>query len=55
MIKKHGGRLTEAFDLSSLSKITDGYTSGHMVQAVQQILSERRIQQVRTESLLEGH
>ena len=38
--------MTEAIDASSLAKITDGYTPGHMVQAIQQILTERRIQQV---------
>ena len=34
--------------MSSLAKITDGYTPGHMAQAIQQILTERRVQQVCT-------
>lgn len=46
LISRCGGRVTEAIDVSSLAKITDGYTPGHMVQAIQQILTERRIQQV---------
>lgn len=46
LITRCGGRVTEAIDASSLAKITDGYTPGHMVQAIQQILTERRIQQV---------
>lgn len=47
LISRCGGRVTEAIDVSSLAKITDGYTPGHMVQAIEQILTERRIQQVR--------
>ena len=46
LVARFGGRVTEALDASSLAKITDGYTPGHMVQAIQQILTERRIQQV---------
>jgi len=46
MTCKFGGRITDLLDLSSLAKITDGYTPGHMVQVLQQVLSERRVQQV---------
>ncbi|KAJ7377930.1 Dynein regulatory complex protein 11 [Desmophyllum pertusum] len=46
LVTRCGGRVTEALDASSLAKITDGYTPGHMVQAIQQILTERRIQQL---------
>ena len=46
LITRYGGRVTEALDVSSLAKITDGYTPGHMAQAIQQILTERRLQQV---------
>lgn len=46
LINKSGGRISESMDLSSLAKITDGYTPGHMAQALQQVLTERRIQQV---------
>lgn len=46
LVTRYGGRLTEQLDVSSLAKITDGYTPGHMAQAIQQILTERRVQQV---------
>lgn len=38
--------MTSALDLSSLVKISDGYTPGHMVRVVKGILTERRIQQL---------
>ncbi|XP_061538947.1 dynein regulatory complex protein 11 isoform X2 [Phycodurus eques] len=43
LIQKHGGEITAALDLSSLSKISDGYTAGHMIQAIQQVITKRRI------------
>lgn len=43
LIEKHGGKITSALDLSSLSKISDGYTPGHMIQAIQQVITKRRI------------
>ena len=46
LIPRYGGRVTNSLDVSSLAKITDGYTQGHLVQAIEQILTERRIQQV---------
>nr|XP_015209575.1 PREDICTED: IQ and AAA domain-containing protein 1-like isoform X1 [Lepisosteus oculatus] len=46
LIKENGGEVTSALDLSSLAKISDGYTQGHMVQVVRTILTERRIQQL---------
>ncbi|XP_076009463.1 dynein regulatory complex protein 11 [Genypterus blacodes] len=45
LIKKHGGEVTTALDLGSLSKISDGYTQGHMVKVIQSILNKRRILQ----------
>lgn len=44
MITKHGGVLGPALDVSSLSKVTEGYTPGHMVTAINQVLTDRRIQ-----------
>lgn len=38
--------MTRALDLSSLAKISDGYTQGHMVQVLHRILTERRVQQL---------
>uniref|UniRef100_A0A3Q2Z6W1 IQ motif containing with AAA domain 1 n=1 Tax=Hippocampus comes TaxID=109280 RepID=A0A3Q2Z6W1_HIPCM len=43
LIEKHGGKITSALDLSSLTKISDGYTPGHMIQAIQQVITKRRI------------
>ena len=46
MISKNGGHYSDALDLSSLAKVTDGYTPGHINTVVTQVLTERRIQQV---------
>uniref|UniRef100_I3IZZ0 Zgc:153738 n=1 Tax=Oreochromis niloticus TaxID=8128 RepID=I3IZZ0_ORENI len=43
LIRKHGGEVTEALDLSSLAKISDGYTPGHIVQVIQSVLTKHRI------------
>ncbi|KAJ1187789.1 hypothetical protein NDU88_004559 [Pleurodeles waltl] len=43
LILQHGGSITSSLNLSCLAKITDGFTPGHMVQAAQNVLSERRI------------
>ncbi|XP_040896572.1 dynein regulatory complex protein 11 [Toxotes jaculatrix] len=45
LIKKQGGEITNALDLSSLAKISDGYTPGHMVQVIQSVVTKRRILQ----------
>ena len=39
--------MTDGFDMSSIAKVSDGYTPGHINTAVTQVLTERRIQQVR--------
>eukprot|EP00112_Aurelia_sp_Birch-Aquarium-sp1_P000787 Seg1077.3 transcript_id=Seg1077.3/GoldUCD/mRNA.D3Y31 product="Dynein regulatory complex protein 11" protein_id=Seg1077.3/GoldUCD/D3Y31 len=46
LIRKHGGRISDALDVSSLSKISDGYTPGHLITAIKSVLTERRIQQL---------
>ena len=46
VILRMGGRLSATLDLSSLAKISDGYTPGHIVSAVKHVLTERRVQQV---------
>lgn len=35
--------MTEALDLSSLAKISDGYTPGHIVQVIQSVLTKHRV------------
>jgi SpoVK/Ycf46/Vps4 family AAA+-type ATPase len=46
LITKNSGRLTELLDLSSLAKISDGYTAGHINTVCKEVLTERRIAQV---------
>uniref|UniRef100_A0A8C6Q9D6 IQ motif containing with AAA domain 1 n=1 Tax=Nothobranchius furzeri TaxID=105023 RepID=A0A8C6Q9D6_NOTFU len=43
LIRNEGGEITEALNLSCLAKISDGYTSGHIVQAVQSVVTKGRI------------
>ncbi|XP_077573923.1 dynein regulatory complex protein 11 [Stigmatopora nigra] len=43
LIQKHGGEITAALDLSSLAKISDGYTAGYMIKAIQQVITKRRL------------
>ena len=52
LILRNGGRLAPTLDLSSLAKISDGYTPGHIITAVKHVLTERRVQQVRLSSFL---
>ena len=37
LIMKSGGHFSNLLDVSSLAKITDGYTPGHMLIACQQV------------------
>ncbi len=46
LLIRNAGRITDTFDLSSLSKVTDGFTAGHINAAITTVLNERRIQQV---------
>ena len=52
LISQNGGQISSALDVSSLAKITDGYTPGHMVTACQQVLTERRISQLNKKPLV---
>uniref|UniRef100_UPI00398F249C dynein regulatory complex protein 11-like n=1 Tax=Pristiophorus japonicus TaxID=55135 RepID=UPI00398F249C len=45
LIEKHGGIITNTLDLTSLAKISDGYTPGNLLQVVKTVLTEHRIQQ----------
>ncbi len=40
--------LTTGLDFSSLAKVTDGYTPGHIRTAITKVLTERRVSQVPT-------
>ncbi len=46
LIVKQKGVITDNLDVSSLAKISDGYTPGHIIEVINQVLSERRRQQV---------
>ncbi|XP_067887125.1 dynein regulatory complex protein 11-like [Heterodontus francisci] len=45
LIEKNGGMITSALDLTSLAKISDGYTPGHLVNVVKSVLTEHRLHQ----------
>ncbi|XP_078084803.1 dynein regulatory complex protein 11-like [Mustelus asterias] len=51
IIQQNGGILTSSLDLSSLAKVTDGYTQGHFSQAAKYVLTEHRIKQLHTKPL----
>lgn len=51
LIQKQGGVITAALDLSSLAKLSDGYTPGHMVQVIHSVVTEHRISQQETKPL----
>lgn len=46
MLINNGGLITDSLDLSSLAKVTDGYTQHDIHIAVTTMLTEKRIQQV---------
>ncbi|XP_036425688.1 dynein regulatory complex protein 11 [Colossoma macropomum] len=45
LLAVQGAQLGPTLDLSSLAKVTDGYTQGHILQAVRSVLSTRRLTQ----------
>ncbi|XP_055069214.2 dynein regulatory complex protein 11 isoform X1 [Misgurnus anguillicaudatus] len=45
LLHARGAQLSPKLDLSSLAKVTDGYTQGHIVQAIQTVLSSHRLSQ----------
>jgi hypothetical protein len=47
LIIKRKGIITDNLDVSSLAKVSDGYTPGHLIEVINQVLTERRRQQVR--------
>ena len=50
-IGKHGGVLSNSLDLSSLTKVSDGYTAGQILSAVKEVLTERRVSQQQAKPL----
>ncbi|XP_068822107.1 dynein regulatory complex protein 11 [Capricornis sumatraensis] len=45
IIQRHGGVITDTLSVSCLAKVTDGFTQGHIVQVVKEVLTERRLRQ----------
>ncbi|XP_051046727.1 dynein regulatory complex protein 11 isoform X1 [Phodopus roborovskii] len=45
IILRNGGVLTNALNISCLSKVTDGFTQGQIVKVVKEVLTDRRIRQ----------
>ncbi|NXI36279.1 DRC11 protein, partial [Galbula dea] len=52
IILQNGGTITNLLNISCLAKLSDGYTPGHIVQAVQAVLSELRILQMKRKPLM---
>uniref|UniRef100_A0A8C3KD71 IQ motif containing with AAA domain 1 n=1 Tax=Calidris pygmaea TaxID=425635 RepID=A0A8C3KD71_9CHAR len=46
VILQNGGAITNLLNISCLAKVSDGFTQGHIVQAVQDVLSELRLLQM---------
>ncbi|XP_054836723.1 dynein regulatory complex protein 11 [Eublepharis macularius] len=44
-IQYNGGSVTKQLNISCLAQVSDGYTQGHVVSAVQAVLTERRLMQ----------
>ncbi|KAI5108887.1 IQ and AAA domain-containing protein 1 isoform X1 [Silurus meridionalis] len=45
LLKMRGVRFSPSLDLSSLAKVTDGYTQGHILHAVGSVLTSQRLSQ----------
>ena len=46
MIEARGVQATQALAISALAKVSDGYTPGCILQAIQAVLTERRLLQL---------
>ncbi|XP_010624420.1 dynein regulatory complex protein 11 isoform X1 [Fukomys damarensis] len=54
IIQRKGGVLTKALNISCLAKVTDGFTQGHIVEVIKDVLTERRIWQQARKPLTAG-
>ncbi|XP_053139121.1 dynein regulatory complex protein 11 isoform X2 [Hemicordylus capensis] len=50
-IQQNGGFLTKQLNISCLAQVSDGYTQGHIIYAVQSVLTERRLMQMNKKPL----
>ncbi|XP_036086113.1 IQ and AAA domain-containing protein 1-like [Rousettus aegyptiacus] len=46
MLEAQVGQAAQSLDISALAMVSDGYTPGHIVQAIQSVLTERRLLQL---------
>ncbi|XP_045693735.1 IQ and AAA domain-containing protein 1-like [Phyllostomus hastatus] len=46
MVEAQGAKVTQSLDLSALAMVSDGYTPGHILQAIRWVLTERRVMQL---------
>ena len=46
IIEAQGVQVTQSLDVSALAKVSDGYTPGCVLQAIQAVLTERRLLQL---------
>ncbi|XP_057647197.1 IQ and AAA domain-containing protein 1-like [Chionomys nivalis] len=46
MIENRGPQAAQNLDISALARVSDGYTTGHILQAIQSVLTERRLLQL---------
>ncbi|XP_036885400.1 IQ and AAA domain-containing protein 1-like [Sturnira hondurensis] len=46
LLEAQGAKVTQSLDLSALALVSDGYTPGHILQAIRWVLTERRIMQL---------
>lgn len=51
LFERYGGKLGNEFDLSTLSHISEGYTSGHLDMIVHSMLTKRRIERLKVVSM----
>ncbi|XP_032857199.1 dynein regulatory complex protein 11 [Tyto alba] len=51
IILQNGGEITNLLNISCLAKVSDGFTQGHIVLAVQAVLTELRLLQMRRKPL----
>lgn len=43
MLEAQGVQVTQSLDISALAKVSEGYTAGHILKAIQSVLTEQRL------------
>jgi len=51
MIVKFGGIITNSLNISSLAKMSEGYTQKHIIESIKQVLTEKRLSHIATKPL----